>query len=251
MIRNLRLPEYVYKLSSKEIILALLQGIAVEVLLTYFFYRSSIWGILLLPIIPLYALMKLKEVNEKKKWEILLQFKEMLGSVNNSIQAGYSIENAFISCRKDMVGLYGTEAVIVKELNIVIQGMKNNCTITSMLVGMAAHTGIEEIREYASVMAVAKNSGTRIREIMDSYIKTIDEKLSVMQEIETMTSRARYEQQIMNAVPFVILLYVDTTNKGFFDVLYKNILGNIVMSITLTIYIASILISRRIIRIEL
>ena len=88
MIRNLRLPEYVYKLSSKEIILALLQGIAVEVLLTYFFYRSSIWGILLLPIIPLYALMKLKEVNEKKKWEILLQFKEMLGSVHNSIQAG-------------------------------------------------------------------------------------------------------------------------------------------------------------------
>ena len=157
MIRNLRLPEYVYKLSPKEIILALLQGIAVEVLLTYFFYRSPIWGILLLPIIPLYALMKLKEVNEKKKWEILLQFKEMLGSVNNSIQAGYSIENAFISCRKDMVELYGTEAVIVKELNIVIQGMKNNCTITSMLVGMAAHTGIEEIREYASVMAVAKN----------------------------------------------------------------------------------------------
>ena len=156
-----------------------------------------------------------------------------------------------IECIDAMEAAYGTEAVIVKELNIVIQGMKNNCTITSMLVGMAAHTGIEEIREYASVMAVAKNSGTRIREIMDSYIKTIDEKLSVMQEIETMTSRARYEQQIMNAVPFVILLYVDTTNKGFFDVLYKNILGNIVMSITLTIYIASILISRRIIRIEL
>ena len=94
-------------------------------------------------------------------------------------------------------------------------------------------------------------SGTRIREIMDSYIKTIDEKLSVMQEIETMTSRARYEQQIMNAVPFVILMYVDTTNKGFFDVLYSNILGNIVMSVTLTIYIVSILISRRIINIEL
>ncbi|MBP9001743.1 MAG: hypothetical protein KBG05_06835 [Lachnospiraceae bacterium] len=251
MIRNLRLPEYVYKLSPKEITLALLKGIAVEALLTYFFYRSLIWGIILIPIIPMYALMKLKEVTEKKKWEILLQFKEMLASVNNSIQAGYSIENAFISCRKDMLELYGGDAVIVKELSILIQGMKNNCTVTGMLMGMANHTGIEEIREYASVMTIAKSSGTRIREIMDSYIKTIDEKLSVMQEIETMTSRARYEQQIMNAVPFVILMYVDTTNKGFFDVLYSNILGNIVMSVTLTIYIVSILISRRIINIEL
>ena len=235
MIRNLRLPEYVYKLSPKEITLALLKGIAVEALLTYFFYRSLIWGIILIPIIPMYALMKLKEVTEKKKWEILLQFKEMLASVNNSIQAGYSIENAFISCRKDLLELYGGDAV----------------TVTGMLMGMANHTGIEEIREYASVMTIAKSSGTRIREIMDSYIKTIDEKLSVMQEIETMTSRARYEQQIMNAVPFVILMYVDTTNKGFFDVLYSNILGNIVMSVTLTIYIVSILISRRIINIEL
>ena len=72
MIRNLRLPEYVYKLSPKEITLALLKGIAVEALLTYFFYRSLIWGIILIPIIPMYALMKLKEVTEKKKWEILL-----------------------------------------------------------------------------------------------------------------------------------------------------------------------------------
>ncbi len=129
MIRNLRLPEYVYKLSPKEITLALLKGIAVEALLTYFFYRSLIWGIILIPIIPMYALMKLKEVTEKKKWEILLQFKEMLTSVNNSIQAGYSIENAFISCRKDMLELYGGDAVIVKELSILIQGMKNNLSL--------------------------------------------------------------------------------------------------------------------------
>ena len=40
----------------------------------------------------------------------------------------------------------------------------------------------------------------------------------------------------MNVVPFLILFYVDTTSKGFFDMLYHNIAGNIIMTVGIAVY---------------
>ena len=49
----------------------------------------------------------------------------------------------------------------------------------------------------------------------------------------------------MNVVPFFIIFYVELTSKGFFDILYHNLFGNLVMTVTLGIYLLSVYMAER------
>ena len=65
-----------------------------------------------------------------------------------------------------------------------------------------------------------------------------------------MISSKKMEQKIMNMVPFLIIFYIGTTSKGFFDVLYHNVIGVIVMTVCLFFYGTAYLFSKRIVEIE-
>ena len=65
-----------------------------------------------------------------------------------------------------------------------------------------------------------------------------------------MISAKKMEQKIMNFVPFLIIFYIGTTSRGFFDVLYHNLIGIAVMTVCLGFYGVAYLLSKRIVEIE-
>ena len=50
----------------------------------------------------------------------------------------------------------------------------------------------------------------------------------------------------MCMIPFFILFYMDVTSKGYFDVLYHNLVGIIIMTVCLGIYIFAFFMSEKI-----
>ena len=54
-----------------------------------------------------------------------------------------------------------------------------------------------------------------------------------------MITSKKYEEKIMMVMPYGIIFYLRVTNAGFFDVLYHNVVGIILMTVFLiVIYIA-------------
>lgn len=247
---NLRMRDCWRGFSKKEIIVCFLEGAAFVIIFGYFFYKSVVWTILLAPLSWPIARHKAEDIKRKKKRELLLQFRELIVSVNGFLQAGYSMENSFREAYGDMNELYGKNSEIVKELSKINRGMENNAVLTELLLAFAIKTELDEIENFAEVLSVGKNSGGNLLEIMSSYVKMIDEKMEVFQEIETMVAARKYEQKIMNMIPFIILLYMELTSKGFFSMLYHNILGNIVMTISLGLYLVAVYMSEKIVNIN-
>lgn len=204
-----------------------------------------------MPLTIIYIVYKSEKMQKKKVLELQIQFKEVLVSVNSSLRAGYSLENAFIEAEKEMIVFYGPKSSIAKELSILRLGLNNGLNLPQILQEMGKRNEVVSIQEFASILVIGKQTGGNITEIIDSFIHITEGKLQVKQEIETMISAKRYEQKIMNCVPFLIIFYIEITSKGFFDVLYNNILGRIVMSLCLIVYIFSVFISERIIDINL
>ena len=68
--------------------------------------------------------------------------------------------------------------------------------------------------------------------------------------IEVVISARQLEQRIMNIVPFGILLYISAASEGFFDVLYRNAAGVVLMSICMAVYIGAVFLSGKIVDIE-
>ena len=67
--------------------------------------------------------------------------------------------------------------------------------------------------------------------------------------IRLLSAAKKYEQDIMNMVPIGIIFYIRMTNPGYFDSLYHNLFGIIVMTAALFVYVGAYLLSEKILEI--
>ena len=247
---NRGIPIYdTYWFSKKESIVTLLICSSLTTFFCYFFYRSLWSGIFLWPIgLYLYYLLK-KQAKLKKSQKLELEFRDCIMSVSANLRAGYSIENAFIESRDDMHILYGKNSLIVKELNHIQKGIRNNLPLEIILSEMGERSGNSKVKEFAEVFKIARKSGGNMPDIIRDTVQLISEEISVKQDIQVMLSGRILEQRIMTVIPFLMVIYIELTNPGFFDVLYHNMGGWTVMTISLLIYIIAFLLLNKLCKI--
>lgn len=241
----------IYRFSKKEWVIYIGQGITTIGMLGYFFYRSLKLTLLMSPLIVVLIRRKQKELCIRRRQELTNQFKEMMGSLNSSLQAGYSMENAFHEAYKDMVYYYQAESLIGKELFWIRTGMQNGRQVEELLQDLGERSGVEDILDFANILAIGKKSGGNINEILQSGISVIEEKIQTKQEIQILLSAKKLEVRIMSVIPFLIMLYIGITSKGYFNPLYRTVGGNIIMTICLAVYLAAVEMAKRITEIEI
>lgn len=239
-----------YILDGREYVLYSAEGLMLLGIVSYFFYRS-IWAFLFLsPLLAIFLKIKKKELAKKRKQELSMQFKDAVLAVSANQKAGYSVENAFREAYKDMAMLYGKESHICRELSYIAKGLDNNIVLEKLLYDFAIRSHIQDIMQFADVFMIAKRSGGNMTEILSETADTIEQKISVDKEIQVLISSKKMEQKIMNVIPFIIIFYIDLTSRGFFDSLYHNLVGVAVMTICLAIYLAALMISGKLVEIE-
>ncbi len=237
-------------LSKKDYMQCTIEGVMVIVLFAWFFYRSVLALPFLMPVYLLYQSERRKALAKRRKKEAAVQFKDAILSASANQKAGYSIENAFQQAYEDMELLYGKDSMICQELYVIVTGLKNNVPIENLLYDLGRRSGVEDIMEFSQIFAVAKRSGGNLTEIIERSASVIEDKVETEKEIQVVISARQMEQRIMNIVPFGILLYISAASKGFFDVLYKNAAGVIIMSVCMATYVGAVFLSGKITDIE-
>lgn len=240
-----------YLFSKKEWVIYGLQSLLITGLLGYFFYGSFIWVIILTPLVPVLLKRKQGELCKTRKQNLLNQFKEMLVSLNNAIQAGYSLENAITETYKDMEYFYKEDSLILRELAFIRAGIRNGQSPESLLVDLGERSQMEDIMDFAHILTIGKKSGGNMPEIIKAGISVMEEKIETKQRIQTLLSAKKLESKIMSVIPFFIILYIETTSKGYFDALYQTWGGHIFMTLCLTVYLIAVAISEKITEIEI
>lgn len=231
-----------YRWKKGEFFAACFLSAAATGFFAYFFYRS-IWALPALVPIGVFCFFSIREKKKKRaKEELTEQFRECILAVATSLQAGYSAENAFVECRKDMKLMYGEEAVICGELDLIRRGLNINISLEELLQDFAKRSGCEEINQFAQIFVLAKRSGGNMAAIIRSSAMLIGKRIELRQEIRTLLSGKRLELNIMKMMPFGILLYISLSNPGYFDSLYHNVFGVAVMTGCLGVYLAAYLI---------
>ena len=228
--------------SEKAIIF--LKCVAAVSILNYFFYRS-LWAMFPLGLVGvMYYRAEIKELILKKKDMAKEQFKELLMLVSTGQKAGYSAENAFLSSYPDMKLLYGEDSSICKMLRILKTGRENNVDFSTLWRQMGDWTDIPEIQEFAAVYEISGKYSGNMAGVMEKTAGIIVKKMET--EIEVLLSARKLEQKIMNAMPFLIMLYVNLTSPGYFDKLYHSLAGTAVMTLCLGVYLGAYILSRKI-----
>ena len=240
-----------YHLTPKEYLQHALKALAADALFSYVFYRSLPVFLVFLPAVLFYPFYIKKDLIPLRKRKLLLQFREGLSVLSGSLSAGYSLENAFAESLRELQLLFGSDALIVREFEQIAHLISMNVPAERAMDDFAARSGVEEIRNFARILRIAKRSGGELVSIMRHSCDTIGDKIQVKEEILTMTASRRFEQNIMNIAPLLVVVYIDFTNPGFFSVMYTTAVGRTVMTVCLAAYLFSIRLSMKILSIEL
>ena len=239
-------------LSAKDKLREGLTGVALSAAAAYTFYRSLIVFAVLAPTaFVLFPILRKPKLKEKRLWELKLQFKEAIWILSGFLSAGMSVENAFVMSVPELKKLYGDEAMIVKEFQLINGGIRLNKPAESLMADFAARSGLDEIRSFAEVFAIARRSGGSLKEVIERTGRIIREETEVSEEISNLTASRRYEQRIMNMLPFGIIVYVNLTSGGFMDVMYESLMGRVIMSLCLGLTILSYYLSQKILDIRI
>ncbi len=239
-----------YCLSPWEWLQALVLGIGAAGLVSYTFYRSVI-AFLVMLIPAAYAPRYMKTIwKERRLRQLESQFKEAIQMLSAALSAGISVENAIVSCKRELEMMYGPRGMMPREFAYMIQQMNMNRPVEELMNDFAARTGLEEVENFARIFQIAKRSGGQLVPIIRHTVQIMDDRFQVKEEIRTLTASKQFEQKVMNAMPFLMILYIDYTSPGFFTAMYETVMGKIVMTGCLAAYLVSCWLSRKILDIK-
>lgn len=239
-----------YRMTTAETVRYCLIYLAMITLISYVFYDLIYAVLILLPMIFLFLRYVKKGLIRKRKDLLKIQFRDMIDSIASALRAGYSIENAFYESRKDMLRLHGRDSLIVKELDYFFLKLENGIPLEAILSDFASRTGVEDISDFSEIFVLAKRNGGDFTGIIGKTVKIMKEKDETEREISVILSGRKYEQRVMCIIPIGIIIYLRITSRDFLSILYHNLAGAAVMTACLAIYIASYLISVKLIDIK-
>ena len=237
--KNSKQPDYDdYRMDRKEVAAAIVRA-AVTITGIALLCYNSLWAVvLLLPYIPWYLKNRKAELKERRKWELNLQFGDMIRSLSAVLESGYSVENAITEACNDLKLTYEENAMIMKELKILINYLRSNIPVESAFEEFAQRSGLEDIKSFSDVFSTAKRTGGNIISIIRSTSSVISTRVELKRELKTMMASKKYESDIMRMIPFGVLLYLRVFSPEMTASLYGNLFGIIFMTVILIVYAA-------------
>ena len=227
---------------------AIAKAAGLTCLWAWFFYRSF-WAVIPLSGVGIlyYKMLRQKYVEQCRE-RLVLEFRECILSVGTALRAGYAVENAFVEAGNDMRMLFGEYSLIYQELELIRRGMVINITLEELLKDLADRSHSDEMQQFAEVFVIAKRSGGNFADIINSSAEIIGRQIEMRQEVQTLLSGRQMEQTVMKLMPFGILIYVSVAYPGYFDVLYHNLQGILIMTACLAVYLTAFVMSDRIVK---
>ncbi len=235
----------------KQKFLAFGQGICVAGAVAYAFYRNwAAFGILSI-FACIYPWIYEKTWRKRQLCCLESQFKEAIQILSGFLSAGYSVENAITASSRELEQLYGAKGMIVKEFQYMTVQMGMNRTVEEVMQEFADRSGLEEVERFSQIFKIAKRSGGQLVPIICHTISIMEDRSQVKEEIRTMTASVRFEQEVMNIIPFFMILYIDITSPGFFQMMYETMLGRFIMTGCLAVYLLSCYLSEKLLNIKI
>lgn len=247
MDKKVLFTKYRETIKDKKVILS---SLIITILIAWLFYRSFI-ALILFPLVLCCALYYFYEVNkERRREKVLVEFKEMLKLICSELRSGHSLENAVKILDKEIIGLCGEKAIILPGIKIMQKEINLKKPVEQAIGDFASYYQYEEIVNFAYTIGYARRLGGNYIRNISSSAKRIEERLEVKQQINTQLAEKQFEMKIMGVMPLGILVYIGLTAYEFIEPLYHNVMGIIVMTVCLVLYVAFLYVAKKIVTIE-
>lgn len=173
-----------------------------------------------------------KQILEKRRRQLSIQFRDMLDGITTSLGAGNNVLNSFNSVYKDLKVQYNEDAYIIKELEIILSGMSSNFKIENLLEDFGNRSGIVDIVSFANVFKICYRKGGNIQEIISCTHSILSQKMEINEDINTTISGSKMDQMIMIVMPVILIALIKMMSPEFAE---NFVTGTGIISTTIAI----------------
>lgn len=169
---------------------------------------GSIAGYLFVPV-------RMKSIIEKRKKDLNHQFRDMLESLTTSLGAGKNVNDSFFGVYEDLKVQYEADAFILKELEVIISGIHNNIPLEDVLEDFGTRSDNDDIQSFANVFKISYRKGGNIKDIIRNTHSILSDKMEITEDIETLVSSNKLEQNIMIVMPIALIGVIKMMSPEF------------------------------------
>lgn len=242
-----RLPEYglsevtniptmnymVYYLKLWEKILYFIVAFAVGAFIGYLFYgglakdeygQATVTTHILNILIPsavgfvagkIFLPMRQKQIIEKRRILLRGQFRDMLEGLVTSLGAGNNVPDSFAAVYEDLKIQYDADAYIIKEIEIILAGIRHNVPVEDVIMDFGKRSGIGDIETFANVFNISYRKGGNIKDVIRNTHSILSEKIEIMEDIETTVTSGKLDQKIMLVMPILLIAIIKFMSPEF------------------------------------
>lgn len=258
----------VYYLSKKEKVFYFLLAFMVGALVAYLFYGgigkdefgnpTNLTGILNV-IIPTalgtiagiaFLPMREKQIVEKNKRDLKLQFRDMLECLATSLGAGKNVMDSFLTVQTDLAIQYEEQAFILQELKVIISGVQNNQEIEDLLYDFGKRSGLKDILMFSNVFKISYRKGGNMKEIIRNTHEILKDKLEISEDIETIITSNKTEQNVMMCMPILLIGMIKMMSPDF-AANFVTVTGIIATTIAVILFVIAYIVGKQVLDIKI
>jgi tight adherence protein B len=208
-------------------------------------FNGLLWGLIIFGGALLLIIMLISYAGSREKKKFEKQLPDTLTLMSTSLRAGYSL-------------LQATEAVsseapdpTAREFGRAIAEARLGRTVTQSLEGIVERTQSEDFEWAVMAIEIQREVGGNLAEVLQTVADTMRARNRLKGEISALTAEGRISAFVLGALPFVMALFLWTTNRTYLQPLLDSTFGRIAIGAGLLLMAGGIFWLKKIVDIEI
>ena len=203
-------------------------------------YVAIMAAVLVMAAEYIYVLLRI----ERRASSFTNQLGDCLMMVANALRAGFSFLQAMEMISKEM------EPPISEEFKHVMRDIGLGATLERALEDMDKRVGSPDFSLVVTAVLIQQQVGGDLARILDTISETIQDRIRMRREVQTLTAQGRMSGWVLAALPFVLAAFINIVSPNYLEPLFKETIGQIAIVIAIIMVIIGFLVIKRIVNID-
>lgn len=181
------------------------------------------------------------EINKKEIEKNLLK---AITIINNNLQANRSIKEALIDTKDKLNG------TLKEELNNVITDLDHGLSLETAFKRMKKRCDVEDITYLTTTLSILSKTGGNTKEVFNYLEDLFQTRKKLNQELDATVASAKLIYIILSILPIVVLIGMIVIYDNYLTLYITSTLGSLLGGIQVVLYLAYVIVIRKIMIIE-
>lgn len=187
-------------------------------------------GVVAAVLVPVIAKLVLRSRGKKRRQLFADQLDESLQMIASALRAGHSLVRALDTASREAPTPTSEEFARIVNENRIGRDLVEAMNMT------ADRMDSQDFRWIAEAVAVQRDTGGNLNEVLDGVGNTIRERNRILREVQTLSAEGRMSAVVLMVLPVLVGAGMTFVNPGYMAPLFAGSTGFIVVGVALALF---------------